>query len=66
MNRRVMKWMGLQHLRSLLRLSPVVSVLTLGACASVLGIEDLSSGPAPGAGGSDGTGNTGNSSSGGK
>jgi hypothetical protein len=71
MNRRVMKWMGLQHLRSLLRLSPIVSVLTLGACASVLGIEDLSSGPAPGAGadgtGNNGTGNngTGNSSSGG-
>lgn len=50
----------------LLRFSPLVSLLTLGACASVLGIEDISSGPAPGAAGDEGTGNTGNSSSGGK
>lgn len=61
MNRRVSRSMS-----PLLRLSPLVSLLTLGACASVLGIEDISSGPAPGAAGDDGTGNTGNSSSGGK
>lgn len=71
MSRRVVNSMGL-HLQSLLRLSPLVSVLALGACASVLGIEDLSSGPAPDGAGNNGTGNngtgnngTGNSSSGG-
>jgi hypothetical protein len=53
----------------LLRFSPLVSLLTLGACASVLGIEDISSGPAPGAAGDDGSGNSssgGDGSTGGK
>jgi hypothetical protein len=66
MNRRLVNSMGL-HLQALLRLSPLVCALALGACASVLGIEDLSSGPAPDGAGNNGTGNngTGNSSSGG-
>jgi hypothetical protein len=69
MSRRVVTSMGLQRLQSLLRVSPLVSVLALGACASVLGIEDISSGPAPGAAGDNGTGNSssgGNAGIGGK
>lgn len=38
------------HPRSM-RLSPLVWLLALGACTSVLGIEDLQEGPRPGSGG---------------
>ncbi|HKY37810.1 MAG TPA: hypothetical protein VJN18_17830 [Polyangiaceae bacterium] len=47
-----------------MRLSPLLSALTLGACATVLGIEDIHDGPAPGDGGDTSSGAT--SSTGGK
>jgi hypothetical protein len=53
-----------RRLSALSRLSPLLGVLTLGACASVLGIEDVHEGSAPGEGGDTGTGAS--SSTGGK
>jgi hypothetical protein len=53
--------------RRITRLAPFASLLALAACSSVLGIEDLHQGPAPGSGGSSsgGTSNGGTATSGG-
>lgn len=59
MSRNVRNQMGDSRavLRSL-RWSPLVALIALGACTSVLGIEDLHDGPRPGAGGDDSSGGT--------
>jgi hypothetical protein len=52
-------------MRRSLRLSPLLWLLSLGACTSVLGIEDIHDGPRPDAGGDASTGGT-SSTTGGK
>ncbi|MEI9937900.1 MAG: hypothetical protein WDO69_11840 [Pseudomonadota bacterium] len=47
------------HTRSLTRLAPFATLLALAACSSVLGIEDLHEGPAPGGAGDDAAGDNG-------
>src|SRR4051812_13851976 len=53
MGRSAPKKIGLSRAR---RWSPLAALLALGACNSVLGIEDLHDGPRPGTGGDDSSG----------